>query len=99
MRAPAVGAMLSDWTVTQTLGFIAERYRPGEQQRALGDIRQNARSGKIKISGRRCVWRPFGGPTDAQVREEISPLAWVDNALCQVAGKWAAANECEHREF
>jgi hypothetical protein len=91
--------MLADWTVTQTLEFIANRYRPGEQQRALGDIRQKARSAKIKISGRRCVWRLFGGPTDVQEREEILPLVWVDNALCQVAGKWAAANEWEHREF
>jgi hypothetical protein len=34
-----------------------------------------------------------------QEREEIPALAWVDIALCEVAGDWAAAIECEHREY
>jgi hypothetical protein len=90
--------MQSDWTVSETLEVVAA-HCPGNQQRLLDDIRQNARLGKIKISGRRCVWRPLGRPTDVQEREEISPLMWVDIVLCRMAFEWAAANECELREF
>ena len=90
--------MQSDWTIAKTLEVVAPHY-PKNRRRALDAIRQNARAGRIRISGCRCMWRLSGGPEDVQEREEIPPLMWVDIALCRLAFEWAAANKCEFREF
>ena len=84
--------MPSDWTISQTLDFIA-----GSLDQKVEDIWRNARSGKIKITGRRYVepWRAGKCPG----ARGVSALAWEDLSLCRLAGKWAAADERQRNEF